>query len=116
MIKRIFNFILFVFFTCHLAVYSNEIEEATQAIQNKDYFTASILLNRLANQNHAAAQNNLAYMYQEGLGLKKDYSQALRWYLLASKNGLYQVNITIGKYYYSGYGTEVNYPEAFRFF
>ena len=40
-----------------------------------------------AEQNNANAQNNLGYMYLNGYGVSKDYTEAVKWYRLAAQQG-----------------------------
>lgn len=40
-----------------------------------------------AQKGNAGAQSNLGYMYKVGLGVKKDYEEALKWYKKAAEQG-----------------------------
>jgi uncharacterized protein len=42
---------------------------------------------KLANENHASAQNVLATIYEAGIGVNQDFSLAKSWYLKAWKSG-----------------------------
>jgi TPR repeat protein len=52
------------------------------AFQNGDYATALKEFLPLATQGNPDAQLNLGVMYQQGLGVRKDYKEAVRWYRL----------------------------------
>ena len=45
-----------------------------------------------AEHNMAAAQHNIAVLYEEGLGVPKDAAEAQRWYRLAAANGYKKAN------------------------
>jgi TPR repeat protein len=40
-----------------------------------------------ADQGHASAQDNLAYMYESGKGVPQDYEAAVKWYRKAADQG-----------------------------
>ena len=45
-----------------------------------------------AEHNLAAAQNNIAVLYEKGEGVPQDYVEAVRWYRLAAANGHKKAN------------------------
>ena len=54
------------------------------AYQSGDYATALRELEPLAEQGDTSAQNNLGVMYEYGLGVVQDYTEAVRWYRAAA--------------------------------
>lgn len=70
----------------------------------------------LAEQGNAAAQNNMGHMYEEGLGVRQSYAEAMRWYRLAASAELPEAQYNIGLLYYYGYGVSQNPREALRWF
>ena len=40
-----------------------------------------------AAKGYAAAQNNLGFVYENGMGLTTDYVEAAKWYKLAARQG-----------------------------
>jgi tetratricopeptide (TPR) repeat protein len=54
---------------------------------SKDYSEALKWYRKSAEQGDEDAQNNLGYMYKEGLGVAKDYSEALKWYRKSAEQG-----------------------------
>ena len=40
-----------------------------------------------AEQGHATAQKNLAWMYREGRGVERSNAEAIKWYRKAEQNG-----------------------------
>ena len=47
----------------------------------KDYAEAIKWFRKAAEQNNAAAQENLGQCYEVGEGVPKDYAEAVKWYL-----------------------------------
>ena len=57
-----------------------QLQQAITAYQSGDYAQAFKLLQPLAQQGDAKAQNNLGFMYQNGFGVAQNYQQAKAWY------------------------------------
>ena len=55
-------------------------------------------------------------MYQNGLGLVKDYSQALTWYQKAADQGNAAAKLDIGMLYAKGWGVAKDYQQAMQWF
>ena len=53
----------------------------------EQYFTEAVRLYRQAtDQGFSEAQSNLGLMFEEGLGFKQDFSEAVRWFqIMAAK-------------------------------
>jgi TPR repeat protein len=58
----------------------------------------------LAEQGHAAAQNNLGLMYDNGYGVLQDYAEAMKWSRLAAEQGNADAQWRIGIMYKLGQG------------
>ena len=67
--------------------YDEDFEDATDALERKDYKTAYKLFLRLAAHGDADAQYSLGLMYDLGDGIPQNYKKALKWYLLAAEQG-----------------------------
>ena len=59
---------------------ATQLQQAVTAYQSGDYAQAFKLLQPLAQQGDALAQNNLGFMYQNGFGVAQNYQQAKAWY------------------------------------
>ena len=70
----------------------------------------------MAEAGNAEAQNNVGYMYEEGLGVPQNYLLAMNWYRQAADNGLAEAQHNMGMLYHNGYGVATNLGEAFRWF
>lgn len=65
--------------------------------------------------NNALAQHLLADCYKDGFGTQKDFKEAFRWMLEASKNGDSTANYWVGIYYLAGLGVSQNTTQAVNF-
>lgn len=61
--------------------------EALEAFEAHDYFRAIKLWNLMALYDHVGAFKNLAYAYEEGLGVEPNMQEALKYYRLAARGG-----------------------------
>ena len=69
-----------------------------------------------ASRGHSDGQYNLAYRYQEGWGVKRDFSQAIKWYTLSSDQGNSWAQNNLGILYYYGRGVGKDTDEAERLY
>ena len=66
--------------------YSNELEKGMFALEMEDYERALYYLSFEAAQGNPTAQYNLGLMYKNGIGVEKDFNEALGWFILGSDN------------------------------
>jgi len=66
----------------------------------------------LADQGNAVAQNNLGFMYDQGLGVPRDYAQAVVWYRKAADQGDAAAQNNLGRMYVGGQGVPRDYAQA----
>jgi TPR repeat protein len=71
---------------------------------------------RLAEQGDAAAQYNLGMMYYLGLGIPRDYKEAIKWLRKAAELGNSKAQCVLGLMYYRGEGIPRDYKEAVRWY
>ena len=71
------------------AAMAGPLEDGQAAVRNGDYATAMQYFRVLADQGNAVGQNNLGFMYDQGLGVgvPQDYAQAVVWYRKAADQG-----------------------------
>ncbi len=67
---------------------------------------------KAAARNYAAAQNDLGYMYERGLGVQKDLSEAVSWTFKAAQNGDRNAQFSLGVAYENGQGVRRDLGEA----
>jgi len=91
-------------------------DEGVAAYRRGDYFTAFWELRPLAEQGHAGAQNGLGVMYVKGQGVKRDDSEALKWYTRAAEQGLAKAQFNLGLMYGRGRGVRQDDAEAVKWY
>lgn len=62
-------------------------QQSQLAYQQQDYHTAYLKLLVAAQRNYAAAQYAVGYMLYNGIGTKRDQTNALLWMKKAAENG-----------------------------
>ncbi len=70
----------------------------------------------LAEKGDANAQSDLGSYYSLGLGVTKDYAEALKWYRMAADQGNAGAEDMLGTYYANGFGVEKNEAEAVKWY
>jgi hypothetical protein len=69
-----------------------------------------------AQSGDAKSQNTLGSMYANGENVSKDEAEAVKWLLLAAKQGLPVAQRNIGICFNNGYGVPLNKVEAYAWF
>ena len=69
-------FILYIILQVQFS-YANEFEKGMFALEMEDYERAVYYLSFEAVQGNSRAQYNLGLMYKNGIGVKKDFNEAL---------------------------------------
>ena len=80
------------------------LEDAYAAAQRGDYVTVLKLWMPLAEQGDAKAQIIVGGMNEGGLGVPKDYTEAMNWYGKAAAQGYAMAQISLGGMYDGGQG------------
>jgi len=65
-----------------------------------------------AEQGDAPAQNDLGFRYSIGLGVPRDYAEAVKWRRMAAEQGNLSAQIALSEAYERGEGVPQNYTEA----
>lgn len=110
-----------IFFSIVLAVVlpmtalAGQLEDGTAAMESGSYQKAYKLLYPLAEQGDAAAQDCIAAMYCEGLGVEKDEVLGASWYQKAAEQGYAQAQNAIGAMYVNGIGVEQDVNKGLAF-
>ena len=88
------------------------LDEAKAAYERQDYGRARALWQPLAEAGNAEAQNNLAVLYHQGLGVEQDYEKSRQWYekAAAAGNGTAQFNLATA--YAEGLGVKADLARA----
>jgi TPR repeat protein len=117
--KSSFYFWLILNFVVFQSVIFAQQDRFESGLASKDrghYATALRAWIPMAESGNAEAQNNVGYMYEEGLGVPQNYLLAMNWYRQAADNELAQAQHNMGMLYHHGYGVAQNLGEAFRWF
>ena len=69
-----------------------------------------------AEQGNAIAQYILAYMYEEGVGIKQDKQKAFYWYTKAAEQGLAEAQYNLALMYDEGDGVKQNKSLAKKYY
>ena len=97
-------------------VFGDDLQDARNAIERKDYKEAYRLILPLAEKGDAEAQNNLGVMYDKGEGVPQDYKEAVKWYRLAAEQGDASSQYNLGVMYDNGQGVPQDYKEAVKWY
>jgi TPR repeat protein len=93
-----------------VSVTTFEVKNGSEALKRKDY--ASALRWFLKDQKNPVAQFNVGWIYRDGLGVKQDFTEALKWFEMAAAQGNAPAQDYIGKMYHDGLGVRQDYAAA----
>lgn len=96
--------------------YANPFEAGLNAMQREHYATAFRAWKDLAEDGEAEAQNNIAYLYERGYGVKQSYTRAIEWYKKAADQESPEAIYNLGMLAFEGYGMRQDYLAARRYF
>jgi TPR repeat protein len=82
----------------------------------QNYLQAKKWLTQAAGQGNRAAQNDLAYLYYNGLGGERDYRKALELYEQAALQGDPMAQANTGLMYATGSGTETDRARGYAWY
>lgn len=102
-----------------LYISSYAIREARNAARDKDYFRALELFSKEVEKGNILAKYEVADLYRRNVcpgNAHESYREALDGFLQIEPRTRQKayVHYRIGRMFYDGYGTAVNYPEAFK--
>jgi TPR repeat protein len=97
-----------------LASPNNQIDAGVAALERGHYSIAMRAFRVDAEQGNAKAQNNIGYLYEQGLGVGQSYPEAMAWYRKAAAQQLPQAQFNIATLYFYGFGVEKNLREALK--
>jgi len=95
---------------------AGQFEDGLAAHRRGDYATALHLWKQLAEQDHAAAQYNLAVMYAEAQGVQRDATKALKWYRYAAGRGHAPAQLKLALMYDQGFGVPRHHSRAMKWY
>ena len=90
--------------------------DAYTAYESGNYTQAVKLFKPLALKGDISAQQNMGYLYANGLGVTQDYVEAVSWYKLAAALGHPKAQFNLGIAYTKGQGVAQDYIKAHMWF
>jgi TPR repeat protein len=108
--SKLLILIPFIILTAYLLATWLGLDErvATYVVTHEQNFRAS------AEQGDAEGQYQLALVYSRGLGVEKDFDQALKWNRLAAEQGHAKAQYNLGMMYYFGKGVPLDKVIAYQ--
>ncbi len=103
-LRLIIFFILMVFAVSSIADTEINIDSAIAAVESEEYEKALKQFQLLADKGEAEAQHNLAMMYRQGKGVKKDYELSNKWFRKAADQDVADAQYYLGHAYDVGEG------------
>jgi hypothetical protein len=101
---------------CSSTAVAGPFDEGVAAYDQGRFDKAVELWLPLAHQGDAAAQFNLAALYEKGLGVLQDPVEAARWYLEAAKQGDLDAQLKIATLYEQGAGVAKSLDDARKWY
>jgi TPR repeat protein len=92
------------------------LDDAKQALANRQFTVAAELFTRLANAGDDAAQAHLGYLYLRGEGVEKNLGVGIDWYRRAAALGNRDAQFNLGYGYRTGSATEPDNALALQWF
>lgn len=77
-------------------------------LNENNYAVAASLIKKAANKNYTPAESELAFLYEQGLGLPHSLHDAFSWYLKAAENGDESAQEEVAGMYKKGIGVKKN--------
>lgn len=81
-------------------------------LSRNEYVDALNWFRKAAEKGYGKAQYNLAVMYDNGLGVGKNFKEALKWFEKAAQQGNADAQFTLAWMYDEGYGVGIDATEA----
>ncbi|MFI8482963.1 tetratricopeptide repeat protein [Pseudomonas sp. NPDC078700] len=88
------------------------LEEGVAAYQAGDLPLAFKEFRTVADTGNSDGQFNVALMYEQGIGVAKDETQAIQWYEKSAQQGNSNAQYNLGVLYENGRGTPVDFAQA----
>ena len=94
-----------------------QLNTAFAHIEKGNYKAAAPIIRRFAEQGDVDAQYQLAFMYEQGLGVKTDFAAAAKWYHAAAEQGDAAAQMNIATLYEDGLdGLPQDYAAALKWY
>ena len=97
-------------------VREDQLRAGIAAMGRQHYATAMRAWYDLAVAGDAEAQNNMGYLYEEGLGVAQQYDVAMDWYRRAAESGSSEAEHNLGMMYVGGRGVAKSWSQGLMHF
>jgi TPR repeat protein len=104
-----------IFFLSTTLLFSYSLNEANQLVKKKEYKKALKEYFLIA-KDGMIAKYNIGYMYEKGLGVKKDLKTAVEFYRMSANDGFAPAALLVGNAYLKGIGVKKNLREAIYYY
>lgn len=101
---------------CAAAPGDEEFVRGYDAYDTRQYVEAAALWRKAANLGHARAQNGLGLLCRDGIGVKKDEKETVRWLIESASRGYALGMFNLALMYKDGIGVMRNDVEAYKWF
>lgn len=91
-----------------------EVAELLRQDDDPDFTMIAYWYRKAAEQGHSEAQNNLGTLYQRGLGVTQDDTEAVLWYQFAAEQGEPIAQYNLATRYRLGEGVPLDLTEAIK--
>ena len=112
----LFGASVFSFQSTAWAIEQSQLIQVMQLYKQKDFKAMLTILQPLAERGDAIAQVLLGSAYENGLGVKQDDVEAVKWYRQATEQGDADAQVSLGSSYNAGRGVRQDYTEAVKWF
>ena len=112
----LFGASVFSFQSTAWAIEQNQMIQVKQLYKQKDFKAMLAILQPLAEQGDAIAQFLLGGVYEDGLGVKQDDFEAVKWYRKAADKGDAKAQASLGRMYSEGRGVKQDDVEAMKWY
>ena len=99
-----------------MSSFGNNFEKGARAFNFGDYRTAYDIWYPMALNGDSNAQHNIGRMFYEGLGVRQNYSEGLRWFDRSAKQGNPRSLNSLGVAYYDGRAISIDWVAAYTYF
>ena len=115
--KPFFNAILvFILIATSSLASADEFEKGKRLYESGQYHEAMVSLMNNDTAKNPKAMALIGYMFNNGLGVRKNSEEAFKWYRAAAEDNLSVAQFNLGLMYEQGSGTSANIVEAVKWF
>jgi len=104
-----------VFLTFFSFLFSYSLEDGIKQIKEKKYQKALKTYMQIA-KDGMIAKYNIGYLFENGLGVKKDIKKALQFYQMSANDGYDKAALLVGNAYIKGIGVKKDIRKAIYYY